>query len=200
MNTLAEDNFNALKYESTEDKEKKNSILNQISALNQNYYECMHDWEQRLNHFVNFLPSGYYKVNDSIYVQKKDFSSGVVKQGGDHSVKLPISWARFEGVIVYDGKETIADSFKTCLSIQPGDTIEVIDGNDFIEVFYPICKRVFADTEENIKLQYDNFPFGFYRILEDYPDRFPKTAYKFNEKLEKMLDEDIDSEIDHETC
>ena len=62
MNKLAEDNFNALKYESTEDKEKKNSILNQISALNQEYYECMHDWEQRLNHFVNFLPSGYYKV------------------------------------------------------------------------------------------------------------------------------------------
>lgn len=194
MSTLTEDNFNALKYESTEDKEKRNSILSQISALNQDYYECMHDWEQRLNHFVNFLPHRYYKVNGNIYVQKKDFSSGVVKQGGDHNVKLPISWARFEGVIVYDGKETIADSFKTCLSIQPGDTIEVIDGNDFIEVFHPICKRVFADTEENIKLQYDNFPFGFDRILEDYPDRFPKTAYKLNEKLGIMLDEDIDNE------
>ena len=198
MSKLAEDNFNALKYESTEDKKKKNSILNQISALNQDYYDCMHDWEQRLNHFVNFLPSGYYKVNDNIYVQKKRFESGVVKYGDGKTVKLPISWARFEGVIVYDGKETIADSFKTYLSIQPGDTIEVIDGNDFIEVFYPICKRVFADTEENIKLQYDNFPFGFNRILEDYPDRFPKTAHKFNEKLEIMLDEDIDNETGHE--
>lgn len=194
MSKLAEDNFNALKYESTEDKEKKNSILNQISALNQDYYECMHDWEQRLNHFVNFLPHGYYKVNDNIYVQKKRFDSGVAKYGDGKTVKLPITWARFEGVIVYDGKETIADSFKTYLSIQPGDTIEVIDGNDFIEVFYPICKRVFADTEENIKLQYDNFPFGFDRILEDYPDRFPKSAYKLNEKLGIMLDEDIDNE------
>lgn len=199
MNTLAEDNFNALKYESTEDKEKENNILNQISALNQDYYECMHDWEQRLNHFVNFLPSGYYKVNGNIYVQKKEFSSGVVKHGNGKAGKLPTTWARFEGVIVYDGKETIADSFKTCLSIQPGDTIEVIDGNEFIEVFYPICKRVFADTEENIKLQYDNFPFSFYRILEDYPDRFPKTAYNFNKKLEIMLDEEIVNNTDHET-
>jgi len=190
MSKLVEDNFNALKYESTEYKKKEDSILNQISALNQDYYECMHDWEQSLNHFVNFLPSGYYKVNNSIYVQKKEFSSGVVKYGEGKFVKLPIIWARFEGVIVYDGKETIADSFKTCLSIQPGDTIEVIDGNDFIEVFYPICKRVFADTEENIKLQYDNFPFGFDRILEDYPDRFPKTAYDINKKLGIMLDEE----------
>ena len=197
MSTLIEDNFNALKYESTEYKEKANNILNQISALNQDYYECMHDWEQSLNYFVNFLPNGYYKVNNSIYVQKKEFSSGVAHVNGE-TAKLPITWARFEGIIVYDGKETIADSFRTYLSIKPGDTIEVIDGNDFIEVFYPICKRVFADTEENIKLQYENFPFGFYRILEDYPDRFPKTAYKFNEKLEKMLDEDIDNETDHE--
>jgi hypothetical protein len=194
MSTLTEDNFNALKYESTKYKEKENNILNQISALNQDYYECMRDWEQSLNHFVNFLPSGYYKVNNSIYVQKKEFSSGVAKRGNGETVKLPITWARFEGVIVYDGKETIADSFRTYLSIKPGDTIEVIDGNDFIEVFYPICKRVFADTEENIKLQYDNYPFGFDRILEDYPDRFPKTAHKFNEKLGIMLDEDIDSE------
>lgn len=199
MNTLAENNFNALKYESTEDKEKENNILNQISALNQDYYEFMHDWEQRLNHFVNFLPSGYYKVNGNIYVQKKEFSSGVVKHGNGKAGKLPITWARFEGVIVFDGKETIADSFKTYLTIKPGDTIEVIDGNDFIEVFYPICKRVFADTEENIKLQYDNFPFGFYRILEDYPDRFPQTAHKINEKLEKMLDEEIENNTDHET-
>lgn len=199
MNTLAEDNFNALKYESTEDKEKENNILNQISALNQDYYECMHDWEQRLNHFVNFLPNGYYKVNGNIYVQKKEFSSGVVKHGNGKAGKLPTTWARFEGIIVYDGKETIADSFRTNLSIKPGDTIEVIDGNDFIEVFYPICKRVFADTEENIKLQYDNYPFGFYRILEDYPDRFPKTAYNFNKKLEKMLDEEIENNTDHET-
>lgn len=199
MNTLAEDNFNTLKYESTEDKEKENNILNQISALNQDYYECMHDWEQRLNHFVNFLPSGYYKVNGNIYVQKKEFSSGVVKHGNGKAGKLPTTWARFEGVIVYDGKETIADSFRTNLSIKPGDTIEVIDENDFIEVFYPICKRVFADTEENIKLQYDNYPFGFYRILEDYPDRFPKTAYNFNKKLEIMLDEEIVNNTDYET-
>lgn len=190
MSTLIEDNFNALKYESTEYKEKENNILNQISALNQDYYECMHDWEQSLSNFVNFLPSGYYKVNNKIYVQKKEFSSGVVKHGNGETVKLPIAWAHFEGLIVYDGKETIVDSFRTYLSIKPGDTIEVIDGNDFIEVFYPICKRVFADTEENIKLQYDNFPFFFGKILEKYPDRFPKIAYNFDEKLKIMFDED----------
>lgn len=191
MSTLIEDNFNALKYESAEYKEIENNILNQISALNQDYYECMRNWEQSLSHFVNYLPSGYYKVNGNIYVQKKNFDSGVVKHGDGKTVKTPITWARFEGVIVYDGKETIADSFRTNLSIKLGDTIEVIDGNDFIEVFYPICKRVFADTEENIKLQYENFPFGFDRILEEYPDRFPKTAYIFNKKLEKILDEQV---------
>lgn len=190
MSRLIEDNFNALKYESTEYKEKVNNILNQISALNQDYYECMRDWEQSLNHFANFLPCGYYKVNNSIFVQKKEFSSGVAKHVHGETVKSPIAWAHFEGLVVYDGKKTIADSFRTYLPIKPGDTIEVIDGNDFIEVFYPICKRVFADTEENIKLQYDNFPFFFGSILEEYPDRFPKTAYKFDEKLKIMFSKD----------
>lgn len=176
------------KFESNEYRRKRNAILSQISSLNEDYYECMHEWEHDLKTFIDEFPTQYYKINDKIYVQKKKFSSGVVKQGGEHTVKLPISWARFEGIVVYKDKETIADSFGTCVSIKPGDTVEPIDGNNFIEVFDPVCSRVFADTKENFELQYENFPFGFYRTLEDYPDTFPKTAHKFVEKLECELD------------
>lgn len=188
-----------IKFESSEYKDKRNAILKQISSLNEDYYECMHEWEQRLKSFIDEFPTEYYKINDKIYVQKKEFSSGVVKQGGEHTVKLPISWVRFEGIVVYNGKGTINESFATSISIKPGDTVEPIDENTFIEVFDPVCNRVFADTEENFRLQYDNFPFSFYRILEDYPDRFPKTAYNFNKKLEIMLDEEIVNDTDHET-
>ena len=179
-----------IKFESSEYKDNLNAILNQISSLNKVYYECMHEWEQRLKSFIDEFPTEYYKINDKIYVQKKEFSSGVVKQGGEHTVKLPISWARFEGIVVYNGKGTINESFATSIRIKPGDTVEPIDENTFIEVFGPVCNRVFADTEENFRLQYDNFPFGFYRTLEDYAEIFPETAHKFNAKLEMMFDKD----------
>ena len=183
------------KFESNEYKEKRNAILNQMSELNNDLYECIRDWEQNLKDFIAEFPTNYYRINGCIYIQKKKFESSVVKHGHGKTVKTPISWARFEGIVVYTGKDTIVESFGKYFTLKLGDTVEVIDSNGFNEVFCSVCNKVFADTEENIKWQYENFPFGFYKILEEYPDIFPKFAHKFHKKLEITLDEDIEFNI-----
>ena len=175
---------------SKEIAEKRKELLDEEYCL-------LRRWQVNLDFYLKDVD--YILINDCIWIKIDKIESGTVRLGKNlmDKHKNP-SWYRISGLVVFDDDTNeINRSFAPGQSINITDTVKKIDEETFNQAFQERCEKVFADTEKNFEIQYSYYHSRFNDyVLEKYPGLFPQYAHDFVNRLEKKLDEELNSSED----
>lgn len=159
-------------------KKDYNSLLKDIeeryNALGAERYHVVKEWGKDLCSWLSEVSDKQNKdyifiKNEQYYFAIKKVRNSIIKCGDLNQIRGVGGTIVFECLRFKTDKDTIAETFYGEYYCKIGEDFIEISPEEWQQTFENVIKRLFVPTDDNIKYQYDNFPYYLDRIVSDHP-------------------------------
>lgn len=166
-----------------------NEIENQRGKLAEEEYLILTSWEKDLKSWMETHADvdgcTYIKIGENFFYCIHDITSTIMRVGGGfgRDCKGVLGSLFLKGFAFHTDKKYILDTFRTETRIDIYTKFIEISKDDFFRELSRVKNRLFALNDENIMLQYNQYPYYLDRMIIEYPE------YLGDDNVKNMLNE-----------